>query len=236
MNGSGIDVGIVRQLPLFEGLGDLALNGIARAGRLIHCRKSELLVSRGESLDGLYIVCEGDLKLYMLSCNGQERILRVLKPGDSFGEALMFDGYPSPVFVETLSPSVLAFFPREIMANALHAIPTFSAKLFRSMGGLISELLRDIEACCLMNARQRTIAYLLREAETDIDPDMPRVTLPASKMIVASMLNLSAETFSRELHQLREKGLIEISRRTIVLRQHATLVQMANGVDDATRE
>jgi CRP-like cAMP-binding protein len=57
---------------------------------------------------------------------------------------------------------------------------------------------------------------LLREATADaVLPDRAQITLPAAKTVIASRLNLSAETFSRELHGLAHRGLVEVARREI---------------------
>jgi CRP-like cAMP-binding protein len=87
------------------------------------------------------------------------------------------------------------------------------------------ELIGDIEACCLLNARQRVVGYLLQQAEKD-PSNLDRVTLPGPKAMVASLLNLSAETFSRELHALEHAGLLEIDRRRLRLRDRAALLAL----------
>ncbi|MGD8957773.1 MAG: helix-turn-helix domain-containing protein, partial [Chromatiaceae bacterium] len=89
-------------------------------------------------------------------------------------------------------------------------------------------LIQDLETCCLQNARQRITNYLLREADA-VPPPHIQIHLPAPKALVASTLNISAETFSRELHRLHDKGLIEINRRTIYLREPDALRAIAEG-------
>jgi CRP-like cAMP-binding protein len=53
--------------------------------------------------------------------------------------------------------------------------------------------------------------------------------MSAPKAVVASTLNLSAETFSRELHRLQHHGYIEIERRVIKLADRNGLRALANG-------
>ena len=210
--------------PLFESLDEAGLAEIARGGWMVEERRATRLLARGDLLDGLFIVIEGRLKLYMLSCNGDERVLRVLQPGDSFGEAIMFNQLPSPVFVDTLSQVRLAYFPRDVISAALTANPDFTTAMLASMSALMRNLIQDLETCCMQNAMQRTVNYLLREIG-----NARVLTLPAPKAVVASTLNLSAETFSRELHRLQDGGFIEIDRRTIYLRDREGLTALAEG-------
>lgn len=214
--------------PLFAGLADANLARIAAAGSISDVRRGERILSRGDYLDGLYMLMSGSLKLYMLSCSGDERVLRVLAPGDSFGEAIMFNRMPSPVFVESLASARLAFFPREVITDVLTRAPDFTDTMLRSMSNLMHQLIQDLETCCLHNALQRTVNYLLRMADAASPPHV-EIQLPASKAVVASTLNMSAETFSRELHRLQDEGLIEINRRVVYLRDRDGLIALAEG-------
>lgn len=224
----GLDADVLSQIPLFSGLRFDSVEQIASVGSVVSFPRASRVLNRGDVLDGFYVVIQGHLKLFMLSCDGAERVLRVLEPGHSFGEAMMFNGFPSPVFVESLSTAELAYFPGDKVSTILTANADFGAAMLRSMSSLLRELIHDLEACCLMNARQRTIAYLLRAAEADGQPQS-RIHLPATKWIVASTLDLSPETFSRELHRLQDEGLIEINRRTIFFRNRAGLIEAIGG-------
>jgi CRP-like cAMP-binding protein len=227
--GIPVDVEQLREQSLFRDLEQRYLESIARGGWTVERRRASRILGRGDHLEGLYTVFEGRLKLYMLSCSGDERVLRILGPGDTFGEAIMFNGIPSPVFVESLSPVRLGYFPRQTITRALNSNPQFTAAMLRSMSMIMTQLIADLESCCLQSAVQRTVNYLLRAADAGPAPHV-EVQLPAAKAVVASTLNISAETFSRELHRLKDRGLIEINRRTIYLRDRIGLMAVGSGV------
>lgn len=211
---SPVDVEQIRSFPLFKPLDSEAADELTRRARARTVRKGELLLKRGEALDGLFTVLSGKLKIYLLSCNGAERIVRLLSPGDSFGEVIMFNEIASPVFVQGLVTSRLAYFPRESVYAMLASRPKFTIAMVKSLSHMLHEMISDLESCCMQNARQRLAHYLVCRAHDGAEPT-EILQLPASKAIVASTLNLSAETFSRELHQLARDGLISIDRRKI---------------------
>ncbi|WP_078120644.1 Crp/Fnr family transcriptional regulator [Thiosocius teredinicola] len=231
--GVPIDVDMMEGLTLFNGLGRERVEALADGGWTVEHARSVRVIGRGDHIDGLYGVFDGRLKLYMLSCNGDERVLRVLRPGDTFGEAIMFNAIPSPVYVETLSPARLGYFPRELINEALASDPEFTNSMLRGMSVMMRELIQDLETCCMQTAMQRTVSYLLREASAAPSPNL-EVNLPAPKAVVASTLNISAETFSRELHRLQGEGFIEINRRTIYLRDPEALQTMVDGLSPET--
>ena len=101
--------------------------------------------------------------------------------------------------------------------------------LMGAMSYRLRGLIREIDALSLDTGTVRTVSYLLREAKKT-SPPYVALTLPAPKAVIASMLNMSAETFSRELHRLKDEGLIEIDRRTIYLRNKPALLDMAQGM------
>lgn len=223
-----LDVEMLREQQLFGQLDAPTVEALARGGWFVEKDRAARILGRGDRLDGMYTVFDGRLKLYMLSCSGDERVLRVLQPGDSFGEAIMFNEIPSPVFVETLTAVRLGFFPREIINEALARDPGFMMSMLRSMSAIMRQLIHDLETCCLQSAVQRIVNYLLREAQA-APPPRRVVRLPAPKAVIASTLDISAETFSRELHRLQDAGYIAIDRRTIRLRDTDALTALASG-------
>lgn len=232
--GIAIDLDRLREADLFKELDPASIAEIASGGWALDVARGERVLARGDHLDGLFVVLQGKLKLYMLSCQGVERILRVLCHGDSFGEAIMFNEVPSPVFVDALSSVRLGYLPRDVIHAALVSRPEFLSTMLASMSALMRNLIQDLETACLQNASQRTVNYLLREAKNSPPPYIA-LTLPAPKAVIASTLNMSPETFSRELHRLQDLGYIEIARRVIYLRNRHGLRALADGAVLAPR-
>lgn len=226
--GHPVDPETLGRSALLADLENARVADLARRSWAVRHPRSVRVLSRGDRLDGLFVVLSGKLKLFMLSCNGDERIIRVLQAGDSFGEAIMFNGIPSPVFVDTLMQSELAFLPEEVITETLKRDPDFVLAMLRNMSGLMGVLITDLETACMQNALQRIVNYLLREAENTPPPHIA-LTIPAPKAVIASTLNLSPETFSRELHRLQDHGYIEIDRRVIYLRDRDGLKGLVNG-------
>ena len=94
--------------------------------------------------------------------------------------------------------------------------PEVASAVLGSVARRVYDLTRNLEECCLYSARQRVASFLLRDSSRGETGSGPvAVELPAAKVVVASSLNLTAETFSRDLHDLAREGIVDIERRTI---------------------
>lgn len=215
---------ILRETPLFRDLGEDALRHLAGGCNRRTAARGRMVCEAGAALDGLFVLIDGRVKLAILSAEGAERVIDIVLPGGVFGESAPFLDEPSPVYAEALCDcSVLSVSP-ERLREAAALWPAVALALLGNMARTVRALTRDLESCCLLNAGQRVARFLLNQATCDQGAtDAAEVSLPAAKVVVASSLNLTPETFSRELHVLARDGLIEVGHRTIRVKSLAQL-------------
>ena len=209
-------------LPLLELAADFAavpraaLRYVAGGCHTRTAARDQVLCERGQRMDGFFLVVSGRVKLSILSVDGAERVLDVILPGYTFAEAAAFLDQPCPLHAQALADSRLVFLSLPRVREAIARWPEMANLMLAIIARRAHGLIEDLEACCLHSAAQRVLGFLVREAVSDPDePDRARLTLPAAKTVIASSLNLSAETFSRELHSLARQGLVEVERREI---------------------
>ncbi len=225
---------LLAKAPGFPALPSEATRFIAGGCHQRTAGRDLMLYEKGETLSGFFVLLDGRVKLAVLSADGGERVLDIVLPGRTFGESAALLGRPCPLYAQALTSCRLLFVE---MYRVRVAVERWSAAAL-AMLTLVAErnqhLIQDMEACCLHSATQRLAGYLLREAVSDVDaPDAGMVTLPAAKTVIASRLNLSAETFSRELHALAHQGLVNVSRREIRI---PSLTQLRGRSADATEQ
>lgn len=210
-------------LPLFRELDAEEIGRIALATRLIRAARGEILFKRGDPCVGSHAVVFGQVKLAFISPEGGEKVIDIIGPGETFGEALMFMEQPYIVNAEVLADSLLLHISKEAIFEELERDVRFARKMLAGLSRRLHQLVRDVEAYSLRSGAQRVVGYLLRECPQNPTADLYRVTLPASKATIASRLNLTPEHFSRILHDLAADGLIEVDGRDIVIRAAAAL-------------
>ena len=210
---------IITHLPLFQ-----ALDSEQRAQLLLgihsrHLKKGESLFNAGDPALGLYIVAFGQIKLTVQSVQGEEKVVEIIGPRQSFGEAVMFLDRPYPVTAEALADSLLLHVARDQINAMLAQDASFARKMLAGMSMRLHSLIQDVESYSLRSSTQRVIGYLLQQcpvADSSSEASAQvEVILPASKQVIASRLNLSPETLSRIFAELSRTGLIDVDGRTV---------------------
>ena len=207
---------LLSHVPLFSGLDTGEVARIARGTREIHVNKGDILFHKGDSPTGFYLVVYGQVKLAISSSQGSEKVVDILSQGQTFGEAVMFMERPYMVYAQALKDSQLLLIAKSAILDELEKDPKLGRKMIASLSMRLHHLITDVEAYSLHSGRQRIIGYLLRET-TDTDATALTITLPTSKGVIASRLNLTQEHFSRILHELTEAGLIVVEGRRITI-------------------
>ena len=207
---------LLAQLPLFSAMTPEQLGHIATAAREKRLAKGEMLFQKGDPAHGFYVVVSGQVKLALPSAQGNEKVLEIIGPQQSFGEAVMFMDRPFPVFAEALLDTQLLHIGKDAVFQLIGTDPSFSRRMLAGLSMRLHSLIADVESYTLRSSAQRLIGYLLQQApDDDRNANQVEITLPTSKHILASRLNLTPETFSRILHELSESGLIEVQGRVI---------------------
>ena len=211
-------------VPLFRELAPDELEPIAAGTTVLEAPRGEVIFNRGDPCDGFYVLVYGQVTLAFVSAGGNEKVVEIVAPGHSFGEALMFMEKPHILMAQTLADSLLLHVSRNVVFAELERDPKFARKMLAGLSRRLHGLISDVEAYSLQSGTERVIGYLLRQdAPTIPESDPYVVTLPASKAIVASRLNVTPEHFSRILHELAEAGLIKVDGRDVTIFEAAKL-------------
>ncbi len=206
----------LRNVPLFRELTDAELDRIAAGTAQVRAPTGTILFRRGEACAGFHVVVYGQVKLAFGAADGSEKVVEILGPGQSFGEAVMFLEKPYVVFAETLADSLLLQIGKSGVFAELERNPRFARKMLAGLAQRLHRLVHDLEAYTLRSGTQRVIGYLLRDAPEEGPPHAPiEIALATSKGVLASRLNITREHFSRILHDLSTAGLIEVHGRII---------------------
>lgn len=177
----------------------------------LHSRRlktGQRLFSQGDRADVFYIVRHGTMKLFRVSPQGGEKIMRLVRAGQSFAESVLFTEPPRyPVHAQAVEAGELVAVEREAYLGILRESFDTCRAVMAQMTQRIHAHWNEIEALSLHGAVPRLARYLLDQYAQQ---DSARIILPFPKSQIAAQLGLAPETLSRGLRALSRRGAIRV--------------------------
>lgn len=207
-------------LPMFQGLSSAELDRIAEGTTEVRVTKGQTIFQRGDPCVGFHALIYGQVKLAFVSPQGTEKVIDILGPGQSFGEALMFSDRSYVVYGQALADSLLLHISKDVIDTEIASDPHLARVMLASLSRRLVGLIQDVEAYSLRSGMQRVIGYLLRDVDEHAEQpegEPVRITLDANKGVIASRLNLTPEHFSRILGELSHEGAIAVRGAEITI-------------------
>ncbi|MDP2247875.1 MAG: Crp/Fnr family transcriptional regulator [Nitrosomonadales bacterium] len=201
---------------LFSELNEEQIAYVTKETHAVSVGRGDILFNRGDTALGLFLLVYGQVKLAVNSSQGTEKVIGIISPRESFGEAIIFlDQAFFPIYAQATMDSELLMIPKHVIFSLLERDITVSRKMLAGLSMRNRQLVQDIESVALLTCTQRLIGYLLQISSSADGKN--QVTLPASKSTIASLLNLSPETLSRIMLKLQLQGLIEVHGKEITI-------------------
>lgn len=207
-------------LPLFSDFAPPELQRVADGSRLRRLARNDMVCRVGDPCEEFHVVVTGQVKLFAISPMGQEKVVELIGPAHSFGEALVFLNKPYILNAQTLTDTLLIDISKQVVLDELERNPRFSLRMLAGVSRRLHNIVHDVQAYALHSGMQRVIGYLLRShhnGDGELCEQCFDVNLPTSKATLASRLSLTPEYFSRVLHELEAAGLIMIDKRHITV-------------------
>ena len=205
----------------FEGLDEGLLNQVTAHMQLREYERGEALFWEDDPCTGLHIIEQGFVKLYRLSPQGRQYIVRVLQEGDTCNEVPTFDGGTNPVNVEALETTQVWVIRPDILRALLKRHPEFAQKVIDNLARNLRGLVRMVSEMAFYQVTHR-LARLISEQS----PDELSGT-PWTQEQLAARLGTVREVVARSLKELERSGAIQIDKRRIAISDSGVLAQWA---------
>ncbi len=210
-------------LPLFNGLSRDELASIKSEFWQMDVPRGTTLFRPGDPCSGIHVVVSGHVKIALGTADGAEKVVDLAGPGQTLGETAVFLDRPHKTSAETLSDSRLLHMAKDKVFAAVENHPAFAQRIIAGLSQRLDRFISDLESLTLHSGTERVVAYLLSRLDGEERRPHLGVTLPASKGVIASRLNLTQEHFSRILHDLAAIDLIRVDGRYITIPNVAQL-------------
>lgn len=196
-------------------------------------RDETIILENDESSSGLFLIADGEVKVYVTGTDGKETILSLLSRGDSFGEMSLIDGEPRSASVKAVSPTKVLTIRREHFLELLKTTPELATGLLVQMSLRLRNANRQIGSLATMSVYGRvagTILNLMENRGVRIHGrggEMVTVirNRPTQQQF-AEMSGTTRETVSRVFSTLSKNGTISLMGKDLVISEERKLYEM----------
>ena len=202
--------------PVFAALEPSQLRHLFHESQTRQFQRGDSIFDAGQACEGLHAVLEGHVKVYARTPEGHEKVIDVVGRGHTLPGTHQVRTEPHSCHARALNDTCLLIVPHEVLRRELSSDRGMAARLIDDACQQVRRMMREIEITSLCSASERVCDYLLNLPSRS-DESERTVVLPVSKGVVASLLSITPEHFSRVLRELQSEGLIDMQQRTIRL-------------------
>ncbi|MFQ5795268.1 MAG: Crp/Fnr family transcriptional regulator [Candidatus Bipolaricaulia bacterium] len=215
---------------IFSDLADQEFTELIALMTPISYSSHETIFREGTPVFGIYIICEGLVKVAEKFADGKQQILKLLGPGEILGEEALFIDEVYIDHAVTLSPVRVMFIRGEEFLDFLKGHPQVTFKLLeklsRELKAFQSKLVETAYGCC--EERLARLLWLAGEKYGVEEQDGLRIGVEFSRDELAEMTGVATETIIRGLGHLKEAGILSITGRRITIRDLPRLKALAH--------
>ena len=225
---------LLKGVDLFSELTENQLTQLASLAIVKEFGRDEtIILENDESASGLFLIADGEVKVYLTGTDGKETILSLLSRGDSFGEMSLIDGEPRSASVKAVTPTKLLTICREHFLGLLKTTPELATGLLVQMSLRLRNANRQIGSLATMSVYGRvagTILNLMENRGVRIHGrggEMVTVirNRPTQQQF-AEMSGTTRETVSRVFSTLAKSGTISLMGKDLVISEERKLYEM----------
>jgi CRP/FNR family transcriptional regulator, cyclic AMP receptor protein len=193
--------------------------------------KGAVLFVEGQSPRGVFMVCNGRVKLTTCSSDGKALITRIAEGGEILGLGATVSGKPYMVTAETLVPSQINFIRREDFLRFLKENGRACLRVAEHLSNNYHNAFEQVRSLGLSHSASEKLAKLMLEwcaksgKETDKGISL-KLTLTHEE--IAQIIGSSRETVTRLLGDFKNRQLIQIKGSTLIIRNLPALQTMVS--------
>jgi CRP/FNR family transcriptional regulator, cyclic AMP receptor protein len=193
-------------------LGRLAARGILRS-----YRKNSIVLNEGDTGDSLFVVLQGQVKVYATDENGREITYGTIGSGDYFGE-MSLDGGVRSASVMTIEQTLCSLVPRVQVEQHLADEPSFAMALVAQVIRRARSATETARQMALLDVYGRVI-HTLEGEQGPASSQAPVQLTQITHQQIASRVGASREMVSRLLKDLEKGGYVELGIKRITLKK-----------------
>ncbi len=208
-------------IPLFAGIARAHLETLAALLRRRRFAAGEVVFDEGDPGTALYILEAGQVKIRLMSPDGREVVLAVLRPHDFFGELALIDEQPRSADAVVRTASEVLVLNRDDFVRCAVAQPQIALNALAAVSRRLRRTDQIIADAVFLDVRTRLARLLLDlvgQEPVQRTPDGGIVLGPGlTQNDVAEMLGATRESINKWLRHYEDRGIVRRGRGRITI-------------------
>lgn len=201
-----------------------ALLAIAGTRRLA---RGETLFVAGQAGRQLYAVSSGQVKAVATSTDGREMVLRLIDPGEVFGELALLDGGERTATMIATQPSELLVIDRRDFVDLLRRRPEIAIELLAVVAGRLRSTTEQVTDTNFLEIGPRLAKKILELSESYGVESTDGCLLRISQEELGSLIAATRVSVNQQLKTWERAGLLRTSRGKLWLQDREGLMALA---------
>ena len=208
--------------PVLQDFEEIRSSSVYPAGAVLFVEK--------QSCRGVYVLCEGEVKLSITSREGKTMIVKIAKAGEMLGLLAMISGTSYEVTAETLRPSQIVFINREEFLYFIGQHREAHQNMVKQLSAQYHATCELVRTLGLTSSVPEKLAKLLLDWSADAPKTKSgtKIKLPLTHEEIAECIGVTRETVSRTLGEFKQRKLIVLQGATLMIPDRAALERVVN--------
>jgi CRP/FNR family transcriptional regulator, cyclic AMP receptor protein len=205
---------VVARIPLFAGMQQADIVRLATRMRRRSYRQGDVIFHKGDPGSTLYVVEQGQVKIFTPSQERREVVLSIFAPGEFFGEMALFDDQPRSASAEAATLVTLLTLQRDDFRQAIMQHPAMAIAVMAVLVKRLRHTDEMVEDAVFLDLPSRLAKKLLDLAETHgvATPRGTEIALRLTQQDLADMVGGTRARVNEALMWYREHGVISMNR------------------------
>ena len=217
--GTDLAVSALARSPLFYGIDSAELLRIAAGMSRRRYRRNEVVFHEGDPGDSLHVLVEGRVKISRESAEGEEAIVVILSPGDTFGQIVLLDGAPRSATATAIEPTETLTIARSDFVALVDGSAAFRWHLLGGVAQVVRRLTDQLAEAHFLDLAGRLALQLTRLAEESAAGRTRDIELGATltQSDLAAMVGGTRQRVNRIVADFTDEGLLRHEAGRIVV-------------------
>jgi CRP/FNR family cyclic AMP-dependent transcriptional regulator len=190
-----------------------------------------VLFVEGQLPRGIFVLCQGSVKLSINSPSGRTMIVKLVEPGEVLGLSATISGKAYEVTAETIDPCQINFVKRDDFLRFLKDDVEVCFKVAEQLSEKYHIACKEVRSLGLSHSAAEKLAKLLVEWSSkngEAAKPEPRLKIRLTHEEIAQMIGTSRETVTRLFADMKRHQIVQAKGSTLVIRDPAALRDIAN--------